>query len=282
MTTQTLLDTSVMPTLHTFFRREFRLAGGLVRRVRPGDLQRAAVVADHLELIRHSLHHHHTVEDELLWPLLLERVPEEMAPLVHLMESQHARVDVLLETIGEMVPRFRRSADPEVGEHLADLLDELYVHLVEHLDAEEQRMLPIVAPHYQRRRVGRHERGRAGRNPSRAQAARPRDVPVRRRSPDDRDDAQRCSAPDAMAPPPSRPPRLHTVCAAGPRDADTVTLEAAIARAEPAPRGSAAPTEGSRAGGAPLGHARDAPLPPRRRLARRRGGRASGRRCLAA
>ncbi len=145
MTTQTLLDTSVMPTLHTFFRREFRLAGGLVRRVRPGDLQRAAVVADHLELIRHSLHHHHTVEDELLWPLLLERVPEEMAPLVHLMESQHARVDVLLETIGEMVPRFRRSADPEVGEHLADLLDELYVHLVEHLDAEEQRMLPIVA-----------------------------------------------------------------------------------------------------------------------------------------
>ncbi len=143
--TQTLTDTSVMPTLHTFFRREYRLAGALVRGVPEGDLARAAVVADHLDLVGRTLHHHHTIEDELLWPRLLERVPEEMAPIVHLMESQHEGVDRLLAELGELLPTFRAHARAEDRERIAAILDDLYVRLVEHLDAEETRMLPIVA-----------------------------------------------------------------------------------------------------------------------------------------
>lgn len=80
------LDTSVMPTLHTFFRRETRLAGGLLRGVAAGDVRRARIVAEHLDFVTRHLHHHHGIEDRLLWPILLERVPEELAPLVHLME----------------------------------------------------------------------------------------------------------------------------------------------------------------------------------------------------
>ena len=140
-----LVDTSVMPTLHTFFRREFRLAGAVVRGVAAGDLARARVVADHVELLTRHLHHHHTVEDELMWPKLLERVSDELAPIVHLMESQHERVDGLIEEIGTLVPTFRESAAADVRDRLADLLDTLHVHLVEHLDAEEERLLPIAA-----------------------------------------------------------------------------------------------------------------------------------------
>ncbi len=144
-TTTPLVDTSVMPTLHTFFRREFRLAGGLLRAVAPGDRARAAVVADHLDLITLTLHHHHDVEDELLWPVLLRRVPEELAPIVHLMESQHERVDGLVDEINQTLPRFRAEASAVERDRLADLVDTLYVHLVEHLDAEEERLLPIAA-----------------------------------------------------------------------------------------------------------------------------------------
>jgi len=143
--TGTLLDTSVMPTLHTFHRREFRLAGGVVRGVAAGDLRRAAVVADHVDFLTRHLHHHHTVEDELMWPKLLERVPEELAPIVHLMESQHERVDALIQQIDALVPELRATADTDVRDRLADLLDTLHVHLVEHLDAEEERLLPIAA-----------------------------------------------------------------------------------------------------------------------------------------
>ena len=44
--TTTVLDTREMPTVHTFFRRELRLAGAAVRRVPVGDVHRAGVVAD--------------------------------------------------------------------------------------------------------------------------------------------------------------------------------------------------------------------------------------------
>jgi hemerythrin-like domain-containing protein len=139
------IDTSVMPTVHTFFRREIRLAGGVVRRVPDGDVKRAEVVADHLDLVARTLHEHHTAEDELLWPKLLERVPGELAPIVRLMEAQHGQVDALLGHIGEVRRRWAATADPADRDRLADLFDQLYVHLAEHLDAEEERLLPIAA-----------------------------------------------------------------------------------------------------------------------------------------
>ncbi len=144
-TTPATIDTRVMATLHTFFRREFRLAGGLVRGVAAGDHSRAGVVAGHLDFLGRSLHHHHTIEDELLWPRLLERVPQELAPIVRLMESQHEKVDALLGEIGDLLPRWRATASTADGQRLADLLDELHTHLVEHLDAEEERLVPLAA-----------------------------------------------------------------------------------------------------------------------------------------
>lgn len=138
-------DTRVMGVIHTIYRREFRLAGAAVRAVAPGDVTRAGVVADHLALVHDNLHHHHSAEDDLLWPLLLERVPGELAPLVHLMEQQHAVVESLLGEIGELLPRWRRTATAADRDALADLHDRLYVHLVEHMDAEEERLLPIAS-----------------------------------------------------------------------------------------------------------------------------------------
>ena len=139
------LDTSDMNTVHTLFRREFRLAGGVVRGVADGDVRRARVVDAHLDFIGRTLHHHHTTEDELVWPKLLQRVPEELAPIVRLMESQHEKVDGLLAEIGELRPRWAATAGAADRDRIADLFDELYGHLAEHLDAEEERLLPIIA-----------------------------------------------------------------------------------------------------------------------------------------
>ena len=143
--TAPLTDTSIMPVIHTLFRRELRLAGGLLRGVADGDTARAAVVADHLDLVGEVLHHHHTAEDDLLWPLLLERVPDDLAPIVHLMESQHARVETLLAEIGPLMSTWRGTAAASERDRMAGLYDDLYVALAEHLDAEEQRLLPIAA-----------------------------------------------------------------------------------------------------------------------------------------
>ena len=47
----------------------------LVRQVAPGDIGRAAVVAGHARLVLGGLDLHHTGEDALLWPKLLDRDP---------------------------------------------------------------------------------------------------------------------------------------------------------------------------------------------------------------
>lgn len=165
-TTTTPTDTRAMLVVHSFFRREFRLAGGVVRGVAERDAARAAVVADHLDFIGRALHHHHATEDELLWPTLLDRVPEELAPIVHLMESQHERVDALLNEIGTVLQRFRAHAEATDRDRLAELFDTLYVNLAEHLEAEEERLLPIAA-----RTVSQEEWNEVGRA---AEASTPR------------------------------------------------------------------------------------------------------------
>lgn len=143
--TNELVDTREMAVVHSFFRREMRLAAGLVRRVPAGDTARAAVVHDHLDLVDRCLHEHHTTEDDLLWPLLLTRVPDDLAPIVILMETQHDRLATLLDRVAELLPVWRDRADPATGQELAATYDELYGALAEHLDDEEQRLLPLAA-----------------------------------------------------------------------------------------------------------------------------------------
>jgi iron-sulfur cluster repair protein YtfE (RIC family) len=143
--TAPLTDTRMMPVVHTMFRRELRLAGGLAGCVARRDAARAAVVADHLDLVGAILHHHHTAEDELLWPLLLERVPDDLAPIVHLMESQHGRVEQVLAEITPLLAQWRRTAGATERDRMAERYDDLHGALAEHLDAEEQRLLPIAA-----------------------------------------------------------------------------------------------------------------------------------------
>jgi hypothetical protein len=140
-----LTDTREMLVVHSLFRRELRFAGGLVRQVPAGDTGRAAAVAAHLELVESVLHHHHTSEDDLLWPKLLTRVAAELAPVVELMEAQHQQVDGLLERIGTLRPAWASAPTATTGEELGGLYDQLYAGLAEHLDAEETRVLPLVA-----------------------------------------------------------------------------------------------------------------------------------------
>lgn len=141
------VDTWEMVVVHRAFRREFGLAPGLIRRVADGDRARAAVVADHLDLMSDGLRHHHTTEDELLWPLLLERVGELDGDLVHRMESQHETVATLIERVAELMPQWRATASATTGEELAIVFEKMSVALNEHLTDEETEILPLCSHH---------------------------------------------------------------------------------------------------------------------------------------
>jgi hemerythrin-like domain-containing protein len=139
-------DTHDMFVVHRVFRREAALMPRLIRAVRPGDLARAARVADHYRGYALGLHHHHTAEDELIWPLLLARVDLE-AELVLRMEQQHERVAAGLAAVAERLPGWERTADPATGEAIAVALEEHHAALLEHLTDEETHLLPLIEEH---------------------------------------------------------------------------------------------------------------------------------------
>jgi hemerythrin-like domain-containing protein len=139
------VDTRDMLVIHTALRREYRLAPALVRGVSPGDTTRAAQLSDHLDYLNNMLHHHHSGEDRLLWPKLLERVPADLAPTVELMEQQHHRIHDTMQAAASAMARWREHAASADRDELAASLERLNAALTEHLAAEEEHILPLAS-----------------------------------------------------------------------------------------------------------------------------------------
>lgn len=139
-------DVHEMVVIHRVFRREFAAIPGLVRRVADGDAARAQVVGGHLELILAGLHMHHTGEDEVLWPLLLERAAPSTG-LVETMQEQHHRVDEYADQLGPLLATWQASPSVLRGEQLARTVEQFREALCEHLDLEEREILPLVSRH---------------------------------------------------------------------------------------------------------------------------------------
>jgi hemerythrin-like domain-containing protein len=138
--------THEMVVVHRVFRRESALLPRLVRAVADGDRARVPVVAGHIREYVAGLHSHHELEDELLWPLLRARCVQD-DDLVTRMELQHLRIDGSLTGVTQWLPEWERTTDSIAGEELALALDAHRIALVEHLDEEEQSVLPLVAEH---------------------------------------------------------------------------------------------------------------------------------------
>jgi hemerythrin-like domain-containing protein len=125
-------DVRDMLVVHESFRQSYARLPGLVMEVSPGDVERAAVVAEHAKLIEEFLHLHHKGEDELLWPKLLERAGDRLGDVVALLESQHEEIAALLVETAQRLALWRAQPAKDSGEQLG---------------IEEKDVLPIV-PEY--------------------------------------------------------------------------------------------------------------------------------------
>jgi hemerythrin-like domain-containing protein len=133
-----------MAAVHRVFRREFRMLPRLVRAVPAGDKARAKVVVEHARLVLAGLETHHTGEEELLWPLLLERA-SPACDLVERTNTQHANIDRLTRRVITQLDRWAVIA--RHGEELAQTLEELRTVLVEHFNLEEAQVVPLAEQH---------------------------------------------------------------------------------------------------------------------------------------
>jgi hypothetical protein len=89
------------------------------------------------------VHAHHGAEDVLLFPALRAADPT-IGPVVDRLESDHARVSDLLDVIEAAARALADTDGGDARQRVIDGLQDLHVHLLEHLDYEERNAGPTI------------------------------------------------------------------------------------------------------------------------------------------
>jgi hemerythrin-like domain-containing protein len=138
-------DTTDMFAVHGVFRDTLGAAPRLVGDIRQGDGDRVALIANYYENILSFLEAHHDGEEQLVFPLLRERCAGKDALIDH-MDAQHKEALALLEEAKASLAAWP-GGDAAAQQAAQDRLDGLSSHLAEHLEEEEQKILPLAAEH---------------------------------------------------------------------------------------------------------------------------------------
>jgi hemerythrin-like domain-containing protein len=146
MTDQGHTDTSDMLAVHGAFRSSLGDAPAVVDRVADGDVERAAVVANFYDNVLDFLHVHHSGEDDLIWPKLWARCPDQVAE-VDRIASQHDDVVGLVDDARSTLARWAETGSSADALAVAGAMTALCDVLVPHLGEEEQVILPICSDH---------------------------------------------------------------------------------------------------------------------------------------
>lgn len=125
---------------HAGLRRDLARTLVAVTAPAPDPGQRRALVG-HLELMLDLLHHHHTSEDEGLWPLARRRAPD-LAVQLQRMEAEHATVAGAIAATRAAAARY--AVEPSAAGDLRQAVVALREALLPHLDHEETEVMPRV------------------------------------------------------------------------------------------------------------------------------------------
>ena len=144
--TETRPDTSDMVAVHRVFREALEAASDLVAEAVVEQPGKAEAVAGYYANVLAYLHTHHEGEEQLLWPLLRERCPDETVR-VGLVAAQHDGVAQTLAQAERALSEWAAEPTAERGARLVGALGTLRFELVHHLDDEERDILPLAAEH---------------------------------------------------------------------------------------------------------------------------------------
>lgn len=135
-------DTSEMYAVHGVFRDSLGAAPTLAGGIDQDDAARVGLIANYYENILSFLESHHNGEEELVFPLLRERCRGQEG-LVDQMAEQHEEALALLATARSSLDAWPGGDAAAQKKAVGDLVA-LRDHLVEHLNEEEAKILPLA------------------------------------------------------------------------------------------------------------------------------------------
>jgi hypothetical protein len=89
------------------------------------------------------VHAHHGAEDVLLFPAL-RAADRSIGPVVDRLEADHERVSDLLDVVEAAARSLTETDADDARQRVIDGLQDLHVHLLEHLDYEERNAGPTL------------------------------------------------------------------------------------------------------------------------------------------
>jgi hypothetical protein len=130
---------------HRAFRRDTARFIQALGQLDPADADTTSALVAWFDAAMQALHHHHIIEDEIMWPALRER-SRAFRQVEALMRDEHEALDVAIEDAIAAV-RALGSADAreQARRRAEDAVVRMRALLVEHLDHEEQQALPLLA-----------------------------------------------------------------------------------------------------------------------------------------
>ncbi|MET7773786.1 hemerythrin domain-containing protein [Nocardia sp. NPDC005366] len=123
--------------------RRFALIAGQIAAGSPCPQRRSAAIAEYLHLLCDSIHHHHTVEDDALWPIVIAAAGPAVD--IHELEDDHVQLDAILGKLRERASAFAVAGDRRrAATELAETLEAVHALLAEHIADEEKVVFPII------------------------------------------------------------------------------------------------------------------------------------------
>ena len=105
--------------------------------------ERRTALADHVRWLMDFLHHHHTNEDDGLYPLVLEKNPAA-GELLAVMNADHDRITPRILEL-DVAARAYSTGAPGSDATLLAALEALEADMCPHLEREEREMMPVVS-----------------------------------------------------------------------------------------------------------------------------------------
>lgn len=125
--------------VHAGLRRDLDRIGQVAHQ--PLTPERRQALARRVGWLVELLHHHHTSEDEAIWPLAARKRPE-LARLVEAMETEHHALGDAADGLREAAAAYARDGSESTRQALVDALDRMRTTCLAHLEHEETAAVP--------------------------------------------------------------------------------------------------------------------------------------------
>jgi hemerythrin-like domain-containing protein len=142
--TTDLPDLTSYRSVHHAIRSTAHRLAGIAPAVGAADTVRVDAIRRYWNGFTGEIVGHHTLEDDVFFPALAER-SAEMRELAERLEADHHLLDELMDETTATIARYDRAGAPDRVTHL---LEHIASHMDEHLDLEDEQVLPLFERHF--------------------------------------------------------------------------------------------------------------------------------------